>query len=99
MRTFLELIRIILILMILGAGGWMLLADLYTANRTAASFSWVGAIALLLLIFVLYRNKLQFSGWYKGKDGEKLPKNLTILLISVSLLLLILPFILGSLFI
>ena len=50
-----------------------------------------GFIATLILICVLYRNKLQFSEWYKGKDREKLPKIVSQIFIfsSISLLLLI----------
>lgn len=97
MRASLELFRIILILVILGALGWAVIENIYTGNELTESYSWLGAIAILILLFVLYRNKLQFSGWYKGKGKAKLPKSVTVILISSSILLIILPFAIGSL--
>lgn len=97
MRTLLELIRIVIIFTILGIVGWLILGNIYTSNQATESYSWLGAIGLLLLIFVLYRNKLQFSGWYKGESKEKLPRNVMLTLVLASLLLIIAPFVLGSL--
>ena len=54
-------------------------------------YGWMGFIAIILLFFVLYRNKLQFSGWYKGKGIEKLPKNVYQILIFSGVVLLLLP--------
>ena len=54
-------------------------------------YGWMGFIAIILLFFVLYRNKLQFSGWYKGKGREKLPKNVYQILIFSGVVLLLLP--------
>jgi len=56
---------------------------------------WMGITGTVIIFFVLYRNKLQFSGWYVGKGREKLPKNISKLLISSSILLLILPLMLS----
>ncbi|MBT2583289.1 hypothetical protein [Planococcus sp. ISL-109] len=98
MRTFLEFFRIVAILIMLGAGGGMILASLYSSDSGTEPYTWLGGIAVLLLIFVLYRNKLQFSGWYKGKGRDKLPRTVTILLLSASLLLLVSPFIFSALF-
>ncbi|KGR79845.1 hypothetical protein [Ureibacillus manganicus] len=97
MKTFLELLRILFILGILFALGWVIIGNIYALNDVTESYSWLGAIAILLLIFVLYRNKLQFSGWYKGKGMVKLPKFVTATLIIISILLIISPFLLGSL--
>ncbi|PZD85983.1 hypothetical protein DTX80_06555 [Bacilli bacterium] len=71
--------------------------NIYTVNEATENYSWLGAIAILLLLFVLYRNKFQFSGWYKGKGGIKLPKHISFILISISILLIVSPFLLGSL--
>ncbi len=54
-------------------------------------YGWMGYIAILFVFFLLYRNKLQFSGWYTGKGGEKLPKWVSKSLISITILLLLLP--------
>jgi len=53
------------------------------------------SIAAFILFFVLYRNRLQFSGWYKGSGKEKLPKSLSKWFVFSSFFLLILPAILA----
>ena len=93
----LELLRIIIIFMILGGLGWAIIGNIYTINEATESYSWLGAIAILLVLFVLYRNKLQFSGWYKGEGRVKLPKSVSLTLILSSILLILLPFVLGAL--
>lgn len=98
MKTLLELPRIIIIFTFFGALGWMIIRNTYTRLEVNETYSWLGAIAILLLLFVLYRNKWQFSGWYKGMGREKLPKTVSLTLILVSIVLIISPFILGSLF-
>lgn len=45
-------------------------------------------LADFIIIFVLYRNKLQFSGWYKGYRAS-LSKVTTRVLISMSIILMI----------
>ncbi|WP_047984364.1 hypothetical protein [Ornithinibacillus californiensis] len=97
MRTLLELLRIIIIFALLGGLAWAIIGNLYTSNGVTEPYSWLGALAILVLLFVLYRNKLQFSGWYKGKGRKKLPKSISISLISISIILIIGPFILESL--
>lgn len=97
MRITLELLRIIVILGLLGALGWVVIKNIYIINETTKNYSWFGALAVLILLFVLYRNKLQFSGWYKGTGRKKLPKKVSVMLISLSVILVITPFILSSL--
>jgi len=58
-------------------------------------YLWMEFIATFLLFFVLYRNKLQFSGWYKGRGKEKLPKNIAKWLVICAILLWILPLFLS----
>ena len=68
MRVFLELIRIIFICAIVGGTLGYFFENVYLEIGTDIDkYGWMGFIAILILIFVLYRNKLQFSGWYKGK--------------------------------
>lgn len=95
MRPLLELLRLIIIFVLLGGVGWMVIRNIYTVNEATADYMWFGVTAILLLLFVLYRNKLQFSGWYKGKNKEKLPKAVSLTLTLLSLLLFITPFIVG----
>src|SRR5699024_7093537 len=97
MRVTLELIRIIVILGLLGTFGWFVIENIYTVNETTKKYSWLAALAILILLFVLYRNKLQFSGWYKGKGRKILPRKVSVVLISLSVILVITPFILSSL--
>ncbi|GAA0433634.1 hypothetical protein GCM10008983_07810 [Lentibacillus halophilus] len=98
MRVVLELFRIILIFGLLGALGWAVIGNIYTVNETTESYSWLGALAILVLLFVLYRNKFQFFGWYKGGGKKKLPKTVSVTLISVSVLLIVSPFVMGVLY-
>lgn len=95
MRLSLELLRIICVCLLLGGLGWMILETIYETTENAKRYSWLGSIALILLLFALYRNKLQFSGWYKGKNRVKLSKPTTITLVLISLFLMILPLLLG----
>lgn len=95
MRTILELIRVILLLGLLGALGWLIVGNVYKINEVTEAYSWFGAIAILILIFVLYRNKLQFSGFYKGEGRTKLSKTVTMTLVLSSVLLFAMPFLLG----
>jgi len=97
MRTTLELLRIVVIIGLLGTLGWIVIENIYKINKITQNYSWLGALAILILLFVLYRNKLQFSGWYKGKGRKKLSKKVSVTLISLSVVLIITPFILSSL--
>ncbi|RAZ67045.1 hypothetical protein [Planococcus maitriensis] len=96
MKTLLELIRVFAILAILGMGGGLILAGFYSGSPDTEPYRWLGGGAVLLLIFVLYRNKLQFSGWYQGTKRDKLRRPITILLVAASVLLMISPFVLAT---
>jgi accessory gene regulator protein AgrB len=99
MRSLFEIMRILLIVFFLGGLMWLVTNGFYTLlgfelNLDSNVYIVLIWIAILLLIFVFYRNKLQFSGWYKGENKKKLPKSVTLSLISLSVLLLIItPFI------
>ncbi|WP_405099979.1 hypothetical protein [Oceanobacillus sp. FSL H7-0719] len=97
MRTLLELLRIFIIFIFLGGFGWLLIVNIYSLFDVTENDTWIGGLAIFILLFVLYRNKLQFSGWYKGKGRRKLPRNISLPLILVSIILLIAPIILGLL--
>ncbi|SEQ12308.1 hypothetical protein [Piscibacillus halophilus] len=94
MRTILEVIRIALIFLILGMLGSSLVVWIYSYSE-AKPYTWISSLAILLLLFVLYRNKLQFTGWYKGKAGKKLSKFTTFTIILTSVILLIAPMMLA----
>lgn len=90
MRVILELVRIIFIFLFLGLIFSTLLRYLYQAmDVNIDRFGWVGSFPILVLLFVLYRNKLQFSGWYIGKERVKLSTQITKILVSGSIFVLI----------
>ena len=91
-RVFLELIRIIAIFLILGSLMGALMKLIYASlgiNVDNTNGGWIVGLSILILIFVLYRNRLQFSGFYKGEQRLKLPKTVSVFLVSCSVLMLI----------
>ncbi|WP_409340696.1 hypothetical protein [Paenibacillus sp. MBLB4367] len=92
LRYMLELLRILVLVMVLG----ILFSVLQNAAYSIAGFpidrneyAWLARVAILVLIYVLYRNRLQFSGWYKGAGMQKLSKPVTFSLLCISLLLMV----------
>ncbi|MFF2753102.1 hypothetical protein ACFVR1_05010 [Psychrobacillus sp. NPDC058041] len=88
----LELIRIILLLGILGVFMGFLVNIIYGIFKVDFGNSYLGflpGVAILIMFFVFYRNKLQFSGYYKSDGQVKLSKKVSITLVSCSILLLI----------
>jgi len=88
----LEVIRIILIFGLLGALLSTVVTEIYNefgVNLTHTG--WWSYFGILVLIFVIYRNRIQFSGWYNGKGREKLTKKITNLLISCSIIMILTP--------
>jgi len=90
MRVILELLRILLIFFLSGAFYSTMLSILYK-SMGVSEYMWLGTVAVLILLFLIYRNRWQFSGWYKGEGRTKLSQKTTKVLIAVSVLLLILP--------
>lgn len=67
---------------------------LFSVNITNTNGSFLVGIAIFILLFVLYRNKLQFSGFYDGEGKIKLSERVSRSLISLSVFLfIIMPFI------
>lgn len=98
MRTLLELIRIIVLFAIVGSAlGYFINYIYLEMGLETEKYGLIVFIAIFILFFVLYRNKLQFSGWYKGKGREKLPRMVSQILILSSAILLLLPPILNLL--
>ncbi|WP_233192903.1 hypothetical protein [Sporosarcina sp. P29] len=88
----LEMIRIAFILLIIGALLSGLVKLIYTsfgASVDDTNGAWLVGVAILIILFVLYRNKLQFSGFYKGDKNVKLPRSISAILVSSSILMLI----------
>ena len=92
MRTLLELIRIIfLFFIVVGIFSFVINSIYLKIGITPEKYAAFIFIAAFVLFFVLYRNKWQFSGWYKGKEKRKLPKKLSKYLILSAIFLLLLP--------
>src|SRR5690625_3931546 len=96
MKVALELLRIIVVFSLLGAFGWVVLENIYTVNEITKNYCSLPILPIFSLLFVLYRNTLHCSGWYKGKASKKLSTNVSVVLILLSIILMITPFILSS---
>jgi small-conductance mechanosensitive channel len=91
-RVILELFRIIAIIFILGSLLGALVKLIYASmeiNVDNTTGGWFVGIAILILLFVFYRNRLQFSGFYNGEGNNKLSKKLSVSLISFSIFMII----------
>ncbi|GGF23667.1 hypothetical protein GCM10010954_23110 [Halobacillus andaensis] len=94
MRVMLELVRIILIFGLLGSFFMYILTDLYGVNAVTSKYRWIAGLGIYVFLFVLYRNRWQFSGWYHGKGRKKLPQVVTYGLSGCAALLVVSPFLL-----
>ncbi|KZE69182.1 hypothetical protein AWM68_02630 [Fictibacillus phosphorivorans] len=91
-RAILELIRIMVIVFVFGGVMGAVIKAIHTQlgfNLENTNGGWLVGISIFLLVFVLYRNKLQFSGFYKDNKKEKLPRKVSAALILCSFLLLV----------
>ncbi|MFE4429166.1 hypothetical protein ACFY5J_18360 [Peribacillus butanolivorans] len=89
-RVILELLRIVAIIFILGSLMGALVNLIYASmeiNVDNTAGGWFVGVAILIILFVFYRNRLQFSGFYKGKGKEKLSNKISIFLICFSMLM------------
>ncbi|MDG5789248.1 hypothetical protein QA612_17450 [Evansella sp. AB-P1] len=94
MRPILEYIRVLLIIFIVSALLGTIVQRTYAfIGVNTETYGMIGFPAVLIIIFILYRNKLQFSGWYKGAERQKLPKKVTQVLMSCIAVLLVTPII------
>lgn len=94
MRQFLsfilELLRIILFMAILLAVlGW---AERFVSQLIIgeARYHWLMMFGNLILFFIFYRNKLQFTGWYRSSRNKKLNRFTTkgLLLLAISMIVI-----------
>lgn len=97
LRVILELIRILATLFFFGILMGATVSFIYASlgiNVDDTPGAWLVGFSILILIFVLYRNKLQFSGFYNGGGMVKLSKKVSNSLVACSVIMLILaPFI------
>lgn len=68
----LELVRVVIILFAGLALLFFVESKLFMIALEGAPF-FLLLFANMILILVFYRKKLQFSGWYKGKEVKHLP--------------------------
>lgn len=92
----LEMLRVVLLMMIMGAAMSALFKQVYLFLGFSGVNGYLIGIAIFLWLFVMYRNKWQFAGWYKGKKREKLPRRISFALLVCSALLIILAPFLGA---
>lgn len=87
----LEILRlcVLLIVTLIVLGGLERLA--YEAIVGHPIDSWSIGIGNLMIFFVLYRNYLQFKGWYKSEKNQKLHPLTTRILTVISLVLIMIP--------
>ncbi|MFD1335829.1 hypothetical protein ACFQ4N_09740 [Oceanobacillus iheyensis] len=92
MKFTLEITRIIIIFGLLGFIFSKAVMFIYSSIGIQLDNHYGGIIAgisIIISIFVLYRNKLQFSGFYKSDKNVKLSNPVSIFLFSISIIMLI----------
>jgi hypothetical protein len=98
MKTFglflLEMARVLFYLFVGMAILWYLDVEIYKWFKINLHehFLLVG-IANFLLLLIVYRNHLQFSGWFKSNLNKKLPRSVTILASILIFILMVIPII------
>lgn len=91
-KFLLELMRILLLLLIITGLLFWFEKQLYRMFDIDIADVYVTAgLANLLIFFVLYRNRFQFSAWYRSTNEKKLSSRLTLGIMAASLLLLLIP--------
>ncbi|MFF2581476.1 MULTISPECIES: hypothetical protein [Peribacillus] len=91
LRVILELFRIITIIFVIGMIMGFIINSIYaifgiTVENTAGG--WIVGMAIFPLLYVLYKNRLQFSGFYKNGGQVKLSNRTTTILLCFSVLML-----------
>lgn len=86
-----ELLRVIVLLLLGMYLLWIIEMQFYGESLSIEAILLL-AVTNFLVLFILYRNKWQFSGWFKSTNAKKLPPALVKILwiiIVVSLLLIV----------
>lgn len=86
-----EFFRVLIILLFLFGIFYYPINKLYLAmGIETGNYLLIVTIALLLLVYIIYANKLQFTGFYT-RQSKKLSKKITWSIFSASILLLLVP--------
>ncbi|MDV2582781.1 hypothetical protein [Alkalibacillus haloalkaliphilus] len=88
-RAVLEFLRLAVIFFFIGGVLSYMFINIYSAVGIESS-TLVG-VGVMLVVFVLYRNRLQFSGWYNGKQRKRLSTSTTRWLVAGSIVLILSP--------
>jgi hypothetical protein len=94
-RGSLELFRAIVLVLLVGVIVSSLVTLVYhLIHLTIGGLGFFAVfIASMIILFILYRNKFQFHGFYRGKSLVKLSEKTTrVLIIIAAALLIIAPF-------
>lgn len=86
-----EMFRVIVIFLLGMYLLWLLEKQIY-GDSLGIEIMLLLAVINFLVLFILYRNKWQFSGWFQSKNAKKLPPALVKILwgiIVVSLFLIV----------
>ena len=91
----LELCRLIILLVLT-----LYVLNLLERNLTKiitgrTDFYWSMTIGNIFLFFVIYRNFLQFNGWYRSEQNIKLNRMTSIMFILISIGLIVVPIIIN----
>lgn len=87
---FFRVLILLFLLMIILSYPIRILYDLIGVGTS--NYFFIPEFAIFLLIYVIYSNKLQFTGFYT-KGAKKLSSKVTWSIVSISLLLLSIPII------
>ncbi|MFE4426410.1 hypothetical protein ACFRH9_04825 [Peribacillus butanolivorans] len=91
LRVILELFRIITIILVIGMVMGFIINSIYAIfgiNVENTRGGWIVAMGIFPLLYVLYKNRLQFSGVYKNGGQVKLSSRATTILLCSSVLML-----------
>lgn len=89
LRVILELFRIITIIFVIGMIMGLIIHSIYAIFGIAVeNTGWIVGMAIFPLLYVLYKNRLQFSGFYKNGKQVKLSNRTTAILLCSSVLML-----------
>lgn len=92
LKILLDIVYLLLFLLIGGMIGGVinLIYSLFDIQVSGTTGGWLVGISILLILTILYRNKFQFSKFYKGTINKKKLSSFTIKsCLTLSLFLLI----------
>ena len=90
-----EFVRVLILMFFLTAILYFPLRTLYeTIGIETENYFYILTFAILLIVYVIYTNKLQFTGFYT-KGAKKMPPKITWSILSISFLLISGPIIIN----